>query len=52
MYAHAHWAPAHPLQVPDDFPYALLVLILVGMAGATAVLSALQTRGTVKAKWQ
>lgn len=38
--------------VPDDFPFALLVLIVVGMAVATAVLSQLQTRAAVKMKWQ
>ncbi|KAI3435883.1 hypothetical protein D9Q98_001941 [Chlorella vulgaris] len=38
--------------VPDDFPYALLVLILVSMSAATLVLSAMQQRGVVKAKWQ
>lgn len=38
--------------VPDDFPYALLVLIVVGMTVGTAVLSQLQTRAVVKAKWQ
>ena len=37
--------------VPDDFPYAVLVLMLVGMAAATAVLSRLSQRATVKAKW-
>ena len=39
--------------MPDDFPYALLVLIVVGMAGATAVLHAMVHRhAAVKAKWQ
>ena len=37
--------------VPDDFPYALLVLIVVGMAAATAALHRLQARAAVKAKW-
>lgn len=37
--------------VPDDFPYALLVLIVVGMTAATVVLSQLQTRAVVKNKW-
>jgi hypothetical protein len=38
--------------VPDDFPYALLVLILLALFGSTAVLSRLQKRGVLKAKWQ
>lgn len=37
--------------VPDDFPYALLVLIVVGMTVATGVLSRLQQNAAVKAKW-
>lgn len=37
--------------VPDDFPYALLVLILVALVGSTLVLSRLQKRGVLKAKW-
>lgn len=40
------------LQVPDDFPYALLVLIVVSLTTATVVLSFLQSKGTMKAKWQ
>lgn len=39
-------------RLPDDFPYALLTLIVVGMAGATLVLSQLQTRALVKKKWE
>ena len=39
-------------RLPDDFPYALLTLIVVGMAVGTAVLSQLQTRAVVKKKWQ
>lgn len=38
--------------VPDDFPYALLVLIVVGLAGATVVLKLMTRRAAVKAKWQ
>lgn len=50
-------ASFHPLRrsfdrLPDDFPYALLTLIVVGMAGSTLVLSQLQTRAIVKKKWE
>jgi hypothetical protein len=38
--------------VPDDFPYALLVLIVVSLATATVVLKLMTTRTAVKAKWQ
>ncbi|PRW59755.1 ER membrane complex subunit 1 [Chlorella sorokiniana] len=39
-------------RLPDDFPFALLTLIVVGMAGGTLVLSQLQTRALVKKKWE
>lgn len=38
--------------VPDDFPYALLVLIVGGMITATVVLKMMTNRTAVKAKWQ
>lgn len=37
--------------VPDDFPYALLVLILGGLTVATVVLRLITRRTAVKAKW-
>ncbi|KAL4426508.1 hypothetical protein ABPG77_008366 [Micractinium sp. CCAP 211/92] len=37
--------------VPDDFPYALLVLILVGLTVAAVVLKLVTRRTAVKAKW-
>ncbi|KAL4458516.1 hypothetical protein ABPG75_013381 [Micractinium tetrahymenae] len=37
--------------VPDDFPYALLVLILGGLTVATVVLKFITRRTAVKAKW-
>lgn len=38
--------------LPDDFPFALLVLIVVGMAGASAALGVLNRRTALKAKWE
>jgi len=38
--------------VPDDFPYALLVLIVGGMTVGVTVLKLMTRRSGVKIKWQ
>lgn len=39
-------------ELPDDFPFALLVIIVVGMAGGCAALSVLNQRSALKKKWE
>lgn len=38
--------------LPDDFPMALLVIVVVGMAAANAALSVLNRRNALNKKWE